>query len=75
MPAYSAKDKALATKLVSLYPENTAKGFPSHMGIIALFDPVYGAPRAVSGQSLTLIHPPHYEDVQCQSGVSHIYEG
>ena len=24
---------------------------------------------------LTLIYPPHFEDVQCQSGVNYIYEG
>ena len=24
---------------------------------------------------LTLIHPTHFEDVQCQSGVNHIYDG
>ena len=24
---------------------------------------------------LALIYPPHFEDVQCQSGVNHIYEG
>ena len=24
---------------------------------------------------LTLIYPPHFEDVPCQSGVNHIYEG
>ena len=24
---------------------------------------------------LTLIYPTHFEDVQCQSGVNHIYEG
>ena len=26
-------------------------------------------------QLLTLIYPPHFEDVPCQSGVNHIYEG
>ena len=25
--------------------------------------------------SLTLIYPAHFEDVPCQSGVNHIYEG
>ena len=25
-------------------------------------------------KSLTLIYPTHFEDVQCQSGVNHIYE-
>ena len=26
-------------------------------------------------QPLALIYPPHFEDVQCQSGVNLIYEG
>ena len=29
----------------------------------------------VQGVLLTLIYPPHFEDVQCQSEVNYIYEG
>ena len=28
-----------------------------------------------SGYDLTLIYPAHFEDVPCQSGVNHIFEG
>ena len=48
MPGYSSKDSALGTKLVTLYPGNATKGLPSHNGIIALFDPENGVPKAVS---------------------------
>ena len=47
-PVYSMKDDAMGTKLISRYPRNGAKGLPSHMGVIVLFDPVCGAPKAVS---------------------------
>ena len=30
---------------------------------------------SITQQFLTLIYPPHFEDVPCQSGVNHIYEG
>ncbi|HET9781038.1 MAG TPA: ornithine cyclodeaminase family protein [Candidatus Dormibacteraeota bacterium] len=38
---------ALETKLVSVYPENDARGIPSHLGLIALFDELDGMPLAV----------------------------
>ena len=31
--------------------------------------------KGIWDSGLTLIYPPHFEDVQCQSGVNHIYEG
>ena len=34
-------------KLVSVYPDNFAKGKGSHQGIVALFDPDSGAPSAI----------------------------
>lgn len=48
MPAYSSKAGCLAVKLVSVYPGNTAKDLPSHMGVVVIFDPAIGAPIAVS---------------------------
>lgn len=33
-------------KLISVFPENHAKGMSSHQGIVLLFDPVTGAPTA-----------------------------
>ncbi|HVD03857.1 MAG TPA: ornithine cyclodeaminase family protein [Candidatus Dormibacteraeota bacterium] len=41
MPGY-IPDLALATKLISVFPENAALGRPSHQGIVALFDEVDG---------------------------------
>ena len=31
--------------------------------------------KFICNSGLTLIYPPHFEDVQCQSRVNHIYEG
>ena len=39
--------EVFGSKLVSVYPENFAKGLQSHQGVIALFDPVSGAPVAI----------------------------
>lgn len=48
MPGYSAAHGGvLATKLVSVFPNNRAKNLPSHMGLIALFDESTGAPLAI----------------------------
>jgi ornithine cyclodeaminase/alanine dehydrogenase-like protein (mu-crystallin family) len=38
---------ALETKLVSVFPENDARGIPSHQGLIALFDESDGTPIAL----------------------------
>lgn len=38
---------ALETKLVSVFPENDAKGIPSHQALIALFDEGNGTPLAI----------------------------
>lgn len=40
-------DQALATKLITLYPANAARGLPSLMATIVLMDPASGAPLAV----------------------------
>ncbi len=43
MPGAMAKGSAVfGAKLVSVYPENFAKGRPSHQGAIAVFDPQSG---------------------------------
>ena len=55
MPGY-VPDIALETKLVSVFPENDARGIPSHQGLIALFDESDGAPLAVmDGTYITAI--------------------
>jgi alanine dehydrogenase len=45
MPGYA--DGILETKLVSVFPENTAAGLPSHQATITLFDENTGAPLAL----------------------------
>jgi len=52
MPGYSATDDALATKLVSFYPENTS--LPTHQAWVMLFDPSCGSLLAVGDLVLTL---------------------
>jgi len=40
-------DQALATKLITLYPNNAAQGLPSLLATIVLMDPATGAPLAL----------------------------
>ncbi|MGZ8311525.1 MAG: ornithine cyclodeaminase family protein [Allosphingosinicella sp.] len=47
MPGAMMDDGAFGAKLVSVYPENFAKGMMSHQGVVVLFDPATGAPSAV----------------------------
>ncbi|HMG46587.1 MAG TPA: ornithine cyclodeaminase family protein [Allosphingosinicella sp.] len=41
------EDGVFGAKLVSVYPDNFAKGGPSHQGVVALFDAATGAPSAM----------------------------
>jgi ornithine cyclodeaminase/alanine dehydrogenase-like protein (mu-crystallin family) len=41
------EDGVFGAKLVSVYPDNFAKGGPSHQGAVALFDAATGAPSAM----------------------------
>ncbi len=47
MPAYVASAPALGAKLVSVYHSNLARGLPSHLATILLFDPETGALQAI----------------------------
>jgi ornithine cyclodeaminase len=47
MPGAMLDDGTFGAKLVSVYPENFAKGGSSHQGVVALFDPETGAPSAM----------------------------
>jgi ornithine cyclodeaminase len=47
MPGAMLDDGTFGAKLVSVYPDNFAKGGRSHQGVVALFDPESGAPSAI----------------------------
>ena len=47
MPGAMPDDNMFGAKLVSVYPENFAKGISSHQGVVALFDGETGAPSAM----------------------------
>ena len=47
MPAHLPGLGALAAKLVALFPQNAARGIPTHRAIVAAFDPETGTPEAV----------------------------
>ncbi|KAL9956961.1 hypothetical protein ACROYT_G038530 [Oculina patagonica] len=47
MPAYSAKDNALAVKLITGFPENEKQGLPSFIGNIMVLDSRNGLPQAI----------------------------
>jgi ornithine cyclodeaminase/alanine dehydrogenase-like protein (mu-crystallin family) len=56
MPAFTAAPRALATKLITIWPGNDAKGMPTHQGLVVVFDPDTGAPTAlVDAARLTAI--------------------
>jgi len=48
MPACDPAGNLLGAKLVTVVPDNAAKGLPSHQAIIALFDATTGEPLAVT---------------------------
>ena len=54
MPGFNQSTDTLATKLVSVYPENNNVGMPSHMAYIMKFDAKTGRLQAVSNLSLSL---------------------
>jgi ornithine cyclodeaminase len=47
MPGALGADAPFGAKLISIYPENFAKGGQSHKGLVILFEPESGAPVAV----------------------------
>src|SRR5580658_3500315 len=47
MPGAMGAGKTFGAKLISVFPENFAKGIQSHQGLIILFDPDTGAPVCV----------------------------
>ncbi|CAL4096473.1 unnamed protein product, partial [Meganyctiphanes norvegica] len=54
MPGYVPGEGALATKLVSMFPRNAAKGLSTHSAIVMLLNPDTGIPEALlEGGSIT----------------------
>ena len=54
MPAFLGSAQILSTKLVSVFPENAARGLPSHQAVILVFDARTGSPRAMmDGTAIT----------------------
>jgi ornithine cyclodeaminase len=54
MPAFLGSTPILETKLVSVFPENAARGLPSHQAVILVFDTRTGSPRALlDGTAIT----------------------
>ena len=47
MPGAMLDPESFGAKLVSVYPENFAKGGSSHQGVVVMFDPATGAPAAI----------------------------
>jgi ornithine cyclodeaminase len=47
MPGAVLEDGVFGAKLVSVYPDNFARGGSSHQGVVALFDAETGAPSAI----------------------------
>jgi len=48
MPGALGLDAPFGAKLISVYPDNFAKGVQSHQGLVILFDPDSGAPVCVA---------------------------
>jgi alanine dehydrogenase len=54
MPAYLPGMGVLATKLVSLFPNNAGTGIPTHQAVVLVFDDATGTPLAIiDGTSIT----------------------
>lgn len=47
MPGAMGDEAPFGAKVISVYPENFARGRQSHQGLIVLFDPATGAPACV----------------------------
>jgi ornithine cyclodeaminase len=56
MPVFLGSPQILASKLVSVFPENPALGLPSHQALVVVFDPLTGSPRALlDGTTITAL--------------------
>src|SRR4051794_12124794 len=56
MPGYSPAAGALASKLVTLFPQNAGTELPTHQAVIVVFDPATGRPDALlDGTAITAL--------------------
>lgn len=56
MPGFLAEPECFGVKLVSLFPNNVAAGYSSHLGLVLLFEPEHGRPVAMlDGAEITAI--------------------
>jgi ornithine cyclodeaminase len=54
MPVFLGSAQILETKLVTVFPQNAARGLPSHQAVILVFDARTGSPRAMmDGTAIT----------------------
>jgi ornithine cyclodeaminase/alanine dehydrogenase-like protein (mu-crystallin family) len=47
MPGYLDDPRGLGAKLITVFPDNSKRGLPSHVGLVVLFDTEIGIPLAV----------------------------
>jgi ornithine cyclodeaminase len=47
MPAFNGEPRALAVKIITIFPANHGGPLPSHQGLLILFDPDNGRPAAL----------------------------
>src|SRR3954468_11027146 len=56
MPGYTPSAGALASKVVTLFPQNAGTTLPTHQAVISVFDPSNGRPEALlDGTAITAI--------------------
>ncbi|MCR2820080.1 ornithine cyclodeaminase family protein [Lederbergia panacisoli] len=56
MPSYLKNDGVIGTKVITVYPDNNQIGFPSHQGVVLLFNAINGKLQAiVDGNEITAI--------------------
>ncbi|MGY1616024.1 ornithine cyclodeaminase family protein [Geodermatophilus sp. SYSU D00691] len=56
MPGYVPSQRALVTKLVSLFPRNAGTALPTHQAVVVVFDAETGAPSALlDGTEITAV--------------------
>lgn len=56
MPGFLPDERALATKIVTVFPDNSRRGLPSIFGLVVVLDASTGAPLAlVEGSRLTAL--------------------